>query len=121
MASAALLVQNGTYSVDMSHPPTVETAETFLVPNLTDFNALWVLNNVTACITQSCTSSELGDCATSVRDLIKVKIAPSTLNVIATRLSSYCAMAEHKINPDIAGPGVSPSIPFPTNDQPPNF
>ncbi|KAK0710854.1 hypothetical protein B0H67DRAFT_646280 [Lasiosphaeris hirsuta] len=106
IASAALLVQNKTYSVDTFDAATVETIESFLVPNLTNFNAVGVLTNVTSCITQSCTSSNLGDCATSVRDINKLHILASNLVAVATRLSSYCAMAKKEINSDIAGPGL---------------
>jgi hypothetical protein len=106
MASAALLVQNKTYSVDMLHAPTVATSDMFLVPNLTTFDAVSVLNNVTSCISQSCTSSNLGSCALSVRDLSKVQIVASNLATLASRLISYCAGAENSINSDIAGPGV---------------
>ncbi|KAK3357771.1 hypothetical protein B0T25DRAFT_567020 [Lasiosphaeria hispida] len=106
MASAALLVQNETYSVDMSNAATVETTESFLVPNFTDFNAVGVLTNVANCITQSCTNSNLGDCATSVRDVNTIRVVARNLVVIATRLSSYCALAKKEINSDIAGPGL---------------
>jgi hypothetical protein len=109
MASAALLVQNETYAVTMSNPATVETTKAFVVPNFTTFDAVWVLNNVTRCIAESCTNSNLGKCATSVRDLDTVRITAGNLTTVSTRLSGYCAMADHSINADIAGPGVRPA------------
>lgn len=115
LAGAALLVQNGTYSVDRSDAQTVEAINSWQIPELSTYNGAAVFNHIAQCIPQSCTFVRLGECAKDVRDLATVEINASNLAVISSRLGRYCDAARLEINADIAGPGVLLSYFFQTS------
>jgi len=109
LASAALLVQNKTYTIDPSDTTTLRTIDAWSVPDLTRYNATGVLANVTKCVSQSCVGSALGECEDNVLALQGVRIIANNLVEISARLGRYCRGSNPLINPDIAGPGVSSS------------
>ncbi|KAK3384705.1 hypothetical protein B0T24DRAFT_609339 [Lasiosphaeria ovina] len=106
LAGAALLVQNGTYSVDWSDAQTAEAIGFWHVPDLSTFDATDVFTRVAQCIPQSCTVARLGECAENVQDLGSVEIKADNLALISSRLGHYCDGVDLEINTDIAGPGV---------------
>lgn len=106
LASAALLVQNGTYRVDLSESETTEVMVLWGIPELATFKASDMLSQVTECIAESCVISGL-ECGEDVKGIFQLGVNVDNLNHLSTRLGHYCWGAEMRINPDIAGPGVS--------------
>lgn len=106
LASAALLVQNGTYAVNQSDAETIATTDSWHIPDLSTFNATGVLESLVACIPESCTVSKLGECTDDVENISGVEIRPENLALISSKLGHYCDNTNLETNPDIAGPGV---------------
>jgi hypothetical protein len=108
LASAALLVQDGTYSVDQTDAETVRIAEAWRVPDLSTYNGTAVLDHLAGCISESCTiASRLGECPDDLRNLTDIPLRVDSLGSLSSRLQHYCDNLDVEINPDIAGPGVS--------------
>lgn len=110
LASAALLVQNETYSIDRSDAETAQVMEAWQIPDLSTFNATGVLTHVVRCIPESCTIARLGRCSDVVQSLADVEVRVDNLGIISSRLGQYCNGATLEINADIAGPGVSTAV-----------
>ncbi|KAK4451280.1 hypothetical protein QBC34DRAFT_436818 [Podospora aff. communis PSN243] len=114
LAGAALLVQDGTYAVDMVGNGPREVMETFGVPDLVQYNATGVFGDVASCLAESCILSNLGDCGEGVSELASVDVDAANLAAMVEGLGSYCNGAAVEVNADIAGPGVMISYFFQT-------
>jgi hypothetical protein len=106
LASAALLVQNDTYSVDRSDARTADAIDSWQIPDLSTYNATGIFASVAECIAQSCAVSRPGKCADDVRNLGAVEIKVDDLQTFSSQLQHFCAGTDPRINVDIAGPGV---------------
>lgn len=106
LASAALLVQNGTYSIDRSDAQTVKAIDSWQIPELSTYNATGVLASLVQCIPESCTVAKLGECTEDVQSLAGIEIRADNLGAITSKLEHYCDKTNLEINSDIAGPGV---------------
>lgn len=106
LAGAALLVQNGTLSVDSSDQQTLRVIGEWRIPTLSTYNATGVVSQITKCIPESCILSDLGECADDVRSLATLEVNTNNLEALSASLEHYCDGVEMQINPDIAGPGV---------------
>ena len=106
LASAALLVQNGTYAVDIADAETIRTINSWGVPDLATFNATGVLRELAQCLPESCIVSTLGECAEEVRSLGSIEPRAENLEEISSALGHYCDGTQVDIISDIAGPGV---------------
>ncbi|KAK3314824.1 hypothetical protein B0H66DRAFT_563724 [Apodospora peruviana] len=108
LASAALLVQNGSYAVNTADSGTAFTISTFDVPDLANFDGSSVLSNITKCISESCNLSKLGTCSPAIQTLSNI-IPINTVEHLYTLTSimgEYCSQTNFQMNGDIAGPGV---------------
>jgi hypothetical protein len=111
LASVALLVQNGTYSIDRSDAQAVQTMDSFHIPDLSTYNATRVFAYVAECIPESCATPRLGECTDDLRRLAQVPIQADSLRNITSTLSQYCDKTNLQLSADIAGPGVSFGLP----------
>ena len=107
LSATALLVQNGTYRVDSSDAETSEVIDSWGIPPLATFNATGILLQVNECIAESCFISRLGKCEDDVNALAQLEINVGNLDHFSAGLDRYCRGIDMRINPDIAGPGVS--------------
>jgi len=107
LAATALLVQNGTYSIDQTGGRAAQITETWSIPSLSTYNATGVFRHVAECLPESCILPALGDCTDTVRSLPSMDINADNLGTISSVLGHYCDGARAGINADIAGPGVS--------------
>lgn len=107
LSATALLVQNGTYRVDLSDAETSKVVDSWGIPTLATFNATGLLSQVNECIAESCVISGLGKCEDDVNRLSQLEINVGSLSRLSSGLDHYCWGIDMRINPDIAGPGVS--------------
>jgi len=109
LASAALLVQNGTYAVNHADEQTTRAIDSWGIPELSTYNSTDVFRQVAGCLSQSCIVSNLGDCTDDVGRLFNTDITANNLGAITSSLSHYCDRTTVDIDADIAGQGVSAS------------
>lgn len=106
LATIGMLVGNGTLEIDQS-TDTNTTIETFGIGSLSAWDGTKIVNDIVQCVVSSCGNTSIGNCPASVRGLSDVTANPENLQNIAQDLAQFCNGFDAKLNPDIAGPGVS--------------
>lgn len=106
LATIAALTENGTLEVDRSGD-TNSVVESFGIEDLTAWDGIKIINDVVQCVLSSCDDNPIGSCPPSVRGLSNIAVSAENLQEISQGLDHFCDNFEAKLNPDIAGPGVS--------------
>lgn len=106
LATIALLIGNGT--IEMTEPdPTNSAIESLGIGDLTTWDGAKILTDVVQCVVSSCDNTSIGTCPSSVRGLSDTTVDAESLQDMSQGLQHFCDGVNAKLNPDIAGPGVS--------------
>lgn len=106
LATIALLVGNG--SVEMAAPDATSAVGTLGIGDLNNWDGAKILTDVVQCVVSSCDNSSIGSCPPSVLGLGDITVNAESLQDMSQSLEHFCDGFSARLNPDIAGPGVSP-------------
>lgn len=106
LATIAVLIGNGTLEMTVSDA-TNSAFQSLGIGDLTTWNGTKILTDVVQCVVSSCDDTSIGACPPPVRGLSDITVNAENLEEISRRLDQYCDRVGAKLNPDIAGPGVS--------------
>lgn len=106
LATVAILIGNGTLET-AQFGESNSVVNSFGIEDLNAWDGTKILNNVVQCVVSSCEENSIGTCPPSVRALSAITVNPENLQDISQSLDHFCDDFEAKLNPDIAGPGVS--------------
>lgn len=106
LATIGMLIGNGTLEIDQS-ADTNTTIETFGIGSLSAWDGTKIVSDIVQCVVSSCGNTSIGNCSPYVRGLSDITVNPENLRNIAQDLAQFCDGFDAKLNPDIAGPGVS--------------
>lgn len=106
LATIALLIGNGT--IEMWDTDNTNSAiESFGIGDLAVWDGAKILTDVVQCVVSSCDNTSIGTCSPSVRGLGDITVNAESLQDMSQGLDQFCDGFNAKLNPDIAGPGVS--------------
>lgn len=100
---AAMLVENGTLTIDYSGEYSGQ--EELRYGNLSDWDGSKVISDFATCISSSCTTANISHCEEETMILGNIAITTDNLGTIQDGMFEFCAYGV-EINADIAGPGV---------------
>lgn len=109
LATIGILIGNGSLEVDYSDK-TKSVVDSFGIGDLASWNGTKILMDVVQCVVSSCDDNSIGPCSPSVRGLSGIAVNAETLQDISQSLDHFCDDFDARLNPDIAGPGVSASL-----------
>lgn len=109
LATIGILIGNGSLEIDYSGG-TKSVVDSFGIGDLTSWNGTKILTDVVQCVVSSCDDNSIGACPPSMRGLSGIAVNAETLQDISQSLDHFCDDFDAKLNPDIAGPGVSASL-----------
>lgn len=107
LATIAVLIGNGTVEMTESDPDTDGTLESLGIGDLATWDGNKILGDIVQCVVSSCEDTSIGACPPSVRGLSDINVNAENLQDISQSLDQFCDGVHAKLNPDIAGPGVS--------------
>lgn len=109
LATIAVLIGNGTLEMTKSDA-TNSAVQSLGIGDLTTWNGTKILTDVVQCVVSSCDDTSIGACPPPVRGLSDITVIGENLQEISQRLDQFCDRVDAKLNPDIAGPGVSAGL-----------
>ncbi|KAF3761426.1 hypothetical protein M406DRAFT_333487 [Cryphonectria parasitica EP155] len=109
LASASLLLQNGTFSWNQSYAQNAEMTQQHSLGNLTEWNGTEIFQDVIDCTVASCSQNNISTCPEQTRHLDGMLFAVDDIDTVFKSLESFCDEVGLQVNSDIAGPGVMTS------------
>lgn len=109
LATIAVLIGNGTLEMTESDA-TNSAVQSLGIGDLATWNGNKILTDVVQCVVSSCDDTSIGTCTPPVKGLSDITVNAENLQEISQRLDQYCDRVDAKLNPDIAGPGVSAGL-----------
>lgn len=106
LATISILIGNGTLELWETLPTNIST-DSLGIGDLRTWYGLKILTDVVQCVVSSCDDTSIGTCPPSVRGLSDITVNAESLQDMSQGLDQFCDGFNAKLNPDIAGPGVS--------------
>ncbi|KAK2597550.1 hypothetical protein N8I77_012329 [Diaporthe amygdali] len=106
VGTAAMLIQNGSLSLDGEDKTTARAADSLGVVDFSVWNGRKVIQDLVTCAVASCTTNNVAACPEETLALEGVVVDASNLQTIYDGLSVYCDNIDVQVDSDIAGPGV---------------